>query len=214
MIMYNIKMRDVAQPAAILLMLVAVLSMAGNLSVHKFEGNALPVPSAETIGMFQWAQGKGEVGIFAYPDAFKFYAGREAKVLDPLGSGWAENVIFSYDTLDEAVVESPNIFYYFATSTSQDNSQYAIYKNGNYGLMMGISGGRVDRSDADLIDINRRVKIKTIPFTKIKMLDESLSYSDAKNRVINVLDIEGSVLAEGLKKEREYSLPGAFAVSR
>ena len=214
MLMYNMKMREVAQPAAILLMLVAVLTMAGNLSTHKFEGVVLPVPSAETIGMFQWAQGKGEMGIFAYPNAFKFYAGRDAKVLDPLGSTWADKVIFSHDTLDAGVGEGPNLFYYFATSTAQDNSEVAIYKNGNYGLMMKISEGRVDRSDADLIDINRRVKIKTIPFTKIKMLDGNLSYSDSRNRVINVLDIEGSVLADGIKKSREYSMPGAFAVSR
>ncbi|MCX6769011.1 MAG: hypothetical protein NTY83_04210 [Candidatus Micrarchaeota archaeon] len=213
MVMYNVKMRDAAQPAAILLMLVAILSMAGNLSAHKFEGNVLPVPSEETVGMYKWAgTGNGEMGIFAYPNAFEYYAGREAKVLDPLGTEWADNVIFTYDTLDAGVEGSPNLFYYMATSTAQDNSQYAIYRNGDYGLMMRIMDGRVDRSDADLIDINRQMKIKTVPFTKIKILDENLSYSDAKNRVVSVLDIEGSVLAEGMKKSREYSLPGAFVV--
>ena len=214
MVMYNVKMREVAQPAAILLMLVAALSMAGNLSAHKFEGNVLPVPSEETIGMFQWASGKGEVGIFAYPNAFEFYAGSEAKVLDPLEDEWADYVIFSYDTLDYSTMNETAVFYYLATSTESDNTQYAIYRNGVYGLMMKISGGRVDRSDADLIDINRQVRIKTIPFTKIKMLDESLAYDDGNNRVVDVLGIEGSVLAEGVKMGKEYSLPGAFVVRK
>lgn len=214
MTMYNMKMRDVAQPAAILLMLVAVLSMAGNLSMHKFEGSVLPVPSEETIGMFQWASGKGDVGIFAYPNAFKFYAGSEARVLDPLEGEWADYVVFSYDTLDASTQNGTAVFYYLAASTEADNTQYAIYRNGVYGLMMRISGGRVDRSDADLIDINRGLRIRTVPFTKIKMLDEGLDYYDGKNRLINVLGIEGSVLAEGVRMEREYALPGAFAVRR
>jgi hypothetical protein len=172
----------------------------------------------ETVEMFKWAgsrmleTGNGEVGIFAYPNAFEYYAGRGAKVLDPLGTEWADSVIFTYDTLDAGVGNGPNLFYYMATSTSQDNTQYAIYKNGDYGLVARVLDGRVDRSDADLIDINRQVRIKTVPFTKIKVLDENLSYSDAKNRVVNVQDIEGSVLAEGLKRAREYSLPGAFVV--
>jgi hypothetical protein len=45
------------------------------------------------------------------------------------------------------------------------------------------------------------------------MLDGALAYNDAKNRVIMVEGIEGSVLAEGLKKPKEYAVPGAFAVS-
>ncbi|MEW5996501.1 MAG: hypothetical protein AB1657_02810 [Candidatus Micrarchaeota archaeon] len=226
MLMYEMKMRMVAQPAAILLMLVAVLSMAGNISAQRYEGEMLPVPSAETVGMYKWAgteletgnwkpeTGNRDVGIFAYPNAFEYYAGREGRVLDPLGSEWAEHVIFTYDTLDEAAGESPNVFYYLATSTAQDNSQYAIFRNEVYGLMARVQGERVDRADAELIDIDRRVRIKVIPFTKIRMLDENLSYADDRNRVINVQGIEGSVLAEGLRMEREYSLPGAFAVRR
>lgn len=214
MMMYSMKMREVAQPAAILLMLVAVLSMAGNVSAHKFEGSALQVPSEETLEMFRWAAGKGDVGIFAFPNAFEFHAGSRAKVLDPLGEEWTSHVIFSYDTLDYATQNGTAVFYYFAASTDAGNAEYAIYRNGPYGLMMKVSGGRVDRSDAAIIDISRQMKIKTIPFTKIRMLDESLAYDDRKNRVVNVLGIEGSVLAEGIRGEKEYHLPGAFAVRR
>lgn len=215
MAMYNMKMRDVAQPAAILLMLAAVLTMAGNLSAHRFEGEALPVPSQEAVEIYKWAgTGNMEVGIFAYPNMFRFYAGREAKLLDPLGDEWAGRVVFAYDALDAATSGEPHVFYYFARSTAQDNTEYAIYRSGNYGLVMRVSDGKVGRSDADLIDISRQARIKAIPFTKIKMLDESLPYSDAKNRVVNVLGIEGSVLAEGLKAEKEYSIPGAFVVRR
>lgn len=220
MAMYDIKMRMAAQPAAILLMLVAVLSMAGNISAQRYEGEALPVPSEETVGMFKWAgngglgTGNGEVGIFAYPNAFEYYAGRKGRVLDPLGGEWAEHVIFTYDTLDAAAGKSPNLFYYLATSTTEDNLQYAVYRNDIYGLVAKVEGGRVDRADAGLEDINRQLRIKVVPFTKIRMLDENLSYADEKNRVINVQGIEGSVLAEGLKMEKEYALPGAFAVRK
>ena len=54
--------------------------------------------------------------------------------------------------------------------------------------------------------------VKAVPFTKIKMLDPELAYDDAKNRVVVTMGIEGSVLAEGLKRVKEHSMPGAFIV--
>ncbi len=219
--MYEVKMRMLAQPAAILLMLVAVLAMAAEISAHSYEGQAVYTPSEETVGMFKWAGGKGsadgpiygpegeiEVGIFAYPNAFRFYAGMEPEVLDPLGGEWADYVVFSYDTLDRSAGDTPNLFWYVGTGLANNGeTQVAVYRNEEYMLNTVLEGGRVDREDGVLLGI------KVIPFTKIKMLDSGLAYDDGKNRVINVLGIEGSILAEGLKKEREYSMPGAFVVN-
>ncbi|HNT61029.1 MAG TPA: hypothetical protein PKJ97_03570, partial [Candidatus Bilamarchaeaceae archaeon] len=118
--MYEVKMRMLAQPAAILLMIAAVLTMAANMGVHAYEGERMAIPSESTVEMYQWAGGKGEVGIFAYPNAFRFYAGSAPVVLDPLGTQWARRVVFTYDTLDAAAGRSMNVFAYFASATAQD----------------------------------------------------------------------------------------------
>lgn len=205
--MYDMRMRMLAQPAAILLMLTAVLTMAANLSVHSYEGTRMGIPSAETVEMFKWAEGKGEVGIFAYPNAFRYYAGSEPVVLDPLDDVWAGMVIFSYDTLDAAAGDSINVFAYYAKAAASDGAtEIAVYANSQYMLNTVVQGGRVDQVDGAIVNVKR------VPFTKIKMLDGALAYNDAKNRVVMVEGIEGSVLAEGLKRPKEYSLPGAFAV--
>ena len=206
--MYNAKMRMLAQPAAILLLLTAVLTMAAGISTHSYEGARMGIPSAETVEMFKWAEGKGEMGIFAYPNAFRYYAGSEPVVLEPLAGVWADRVIFSYDTLDASTGDSINVFAYYAMATANDKvTEIAVYANGQYMLNTVVQGGRVDQVDGAIVGMRR------VPFTKIKMLDGTLAYNDARNRVIMVEGIEGSVLAEGLKKPKEYAVPGAFAVS-
>jgi hypothetical protein len=206
--MYDMRMRMLAQPAAILLMLTAVLTMAANLSTHSYEGEQMGIPSEGTVEMFKWAEGKGEVGIFAYPNAFRYYAGGEPVVLDPLEDEWADRVIFSYDTLDASAGDSVNVFAYYARATADGGAtEIAVYANRQYMLNTVVQGGRVDQVDGAIVGLKR------VPFTKIKMLDGALAYNDAKNRVIVVEGIEGSVLAEGLKRPKAYSVTGAFAVS-
>ncbi|MDD2655483.1 MAG: hypothetical protein PHQ80_02340 [Candidatus ainarchaeum sp.] len=205
--MYNVRMRMLAQPAAILLMLAAVLTMAANLSTHSYGGARVSIPSQETIEMFGWAEGKGDVGIFAYPNTFRYYAGSEPVLLDPLDGEWAGTVVFSYDTLDVSAGDSINVFAYYARAVANDNvTEIAVYANRQYMLNTVVQGGSVDRVDGAIVGLKR------VPFTKIKMLDGGLAYDDARNRVIMVEGIEGSVLAEGLKKPKEHSVPGAFAV--
>jgi hypothetical protein len=127
-------------------------------------------------------------------------------VLDPLDDTWAGTVIFSYDTLDVAAGDSINVFAYYARAVMDNGAEIAVYANRQYMLNTVVQGGRVDQVDGAIVGLKR------VPFTKIKMLDGGLGYDDARNRVIVVEGIEGSVLAEGLKKPKEYSVPGAFAV--
>jgi hypothetical protein len=210
--MYNAKMRMLAQPAAILLMLTAVLTMAANLSTHSYEGEVMGIPSAGTVDMFKWAgnrmleTGNGDVGIFAYPDAFRYHAGSEPVMLDPLDDEWADTVIFTYDTLDVAAGDGINVFAYYARATAEDGTEIAVYANRQYMLNTVLQDGSVNRVDGAIVGLKR------VPFTKIKMLDDALGYNDARNRVVMVEGIEGSVLAGGLRMQKEYSVPGGFAV--
>ena len=211
-VLYKVKMRTLVYPAGMLIGMAAILTCAASLSAHLYQGEAVSVPSQETVELVDYAKGEG-AAVFAYPNAYQFRIGMEAEVVDPLGTSFPRRLIVSYDSLDEVMSESPYVFAYLGEMQGRSGS-LSVFGNNVYYLAVPAFEGNEPIADGELVDRGSGITIKTIAFTKLLLLDPELEYTDGKNRLVNTEGIEGSVLAQSLRKTGEFNVEGGFVVGR
>lgn len=184
--------------AAVLLIFVAA-GILGGMSTAK-SGIAKSL-GADELGAYAAAKNvQGSFGVLDYPNAFEYYAGKKAVLLnasDMLRKGKpdAEFVLFSTRSLDAALGDMPLEFAY-AESYKSGNTETAVFLNRKYALYMGVSNGDLAVQNGVFQNLDNAEQ-GAIPFTKLKKLF-NLSYSDPQNRIIDIVDLEESRIYEVL----------------
>ncbi len=193
--LHNVKSDDVSALA----MLFTAFSVL--LAVYAASTASAGYPTQGELAAFGAAKSTdGTFGVFARPNAFEYYSGKRAVLLNASAllkknATLPEFVVLSPKALDAAYADRP-VFFQFAQlyTDAAYNRQYAVFSNGNGSvLQMAVSGGELAPEDALLYTTERQ----TVPFTKIKRLYNG-SFTGASNRMVNVQEIDGSALYEVL----------------
>lgn len=181
--------------SAVVFLLFAFAALGMIYSASQAEAGAL---SQDEIAAFAAAKGMGgSFGVFDYPNAFAYYSGKNAALLnasallrkDARLPGLA---VVSTRALDRAYSEKP-VFFTYRGIARQNTTEFAVFANAGYVLYMHSRAGELLVEDGQLYDA-RSGEGMTIPFTKIKRLYNSTPYSDPANRIVNLQQVEGSAL--------------------
>ncbi len=193
--LHSMKSGEIAA-AALLLISFNTLSALHGVSIAS--SSAL---GAGDIAAFEAAKSiSGTFGVLDYPNAFQYYSGKGAVLLNASallkkGEVGVDYAVFSLRSLDSAYSSKPVIFRYAGTANDGQRS-YAVFASGipnaNYILYMALSGAELAIDDAQLYGTGTR-EGAIIPYTKMRMLGNG-TFSDPSTRMINIQAIEDSVL--------------------
>lgn len=176
--------------------------LASSTTLMRLEKDAAPTPSAELINMFKSAKElEGNVGIIEFPNAFKFYTGKEATFV-------AQDKLISNESLDAAylvlstdslyrVFENRSVALKFLGMARMEKVDYAVFGNKAYLLYAAVSSSPEHSILAEpqptLIDLKSNYK-KGVPFSKLRLFNPSLSSLDSNNILINIEPITDTTL--------------------
>ncbi len=189
---HNITVNDIS---AFFILLISFTMIIALYSLINAQTNTL---SANEIDAFNAAKiHEGSFGVFDYPNAFKYYSGKNASVLNTStllkkNGHLPDYIIYSLRSLDNAYKNKPIIFTYIMIIKEKNEQEIAIFANDFYIIGMRTISSELAIEDAQLFD-KRTGEMTIIPFTKITMLFKT-SFSDKQNRLINVQEFESSTL--------------------
>lgn len=189
---HNPKSQDVH---AVLLLFVAFGVLSALYSINSVSAQ---LPSQGEVAAFKEARSStnGSFGVLEHQNAFAYYYGNNATLLEPDSllkkeTVQVDYVLISPVALDRAYSEKPFFFAY--AGIAKDNSgQSAVFTNRRYALYMRLSEGELAVEDAVLYDSDTG-EVARIPFTKIKQLS-TVRFDEPENRMVNVQDMGGTAL--------------------
>ncbi|VVB98184.1 Uncharacterised protein [uncultured archaeon] len=190
--LHNVKKEEVS---ALVLLFFAFSTVVMAYSINAAGATAL---QNSEIAAFRAAGNlTGQFAVLDYPNAFQYYSGKSASLLNATaiakkGSNITGMVVLSGRSLDEAYAARPIVFSYAGSYVDNSNRAYAVFANSRYALYMRLLGGDLSVDDAQIYD-TANGESSVIPFTKLRQFGQG-NFTNASTRMINAQEIDGSAL--------------------
>jgi hypothetical protein len=193
-------LRIITPRTATVFSLFFIAALASSITFVRLESDKTQMPSKELISMFQSAI-DGDVGVLEFPNAFKFYAGKEAKMItrEDLLSNKSLDVdylIFSTDSLYRIFENSSIVLKFFAPINPEKNYGYnAVFGNRGHELYVSLSSDySILPEPQPILTSLSSTYTKKIAFSKLKPFSSSLPLIDRKNVLINLEQLTNTEL--------------------
>lgn len=188
--LHNMK-KDEAYALVFLFAAFGTLSLL--FSVSQAGAGAL---TQDEISAFASAKGGGSFGVFDYQNAFRYYSGMEAELLNSSAllkrnGTLPATVVFSERAAMAAYADKPIFFAYAGSFTDSSGNTIVQFENGGFALRMFAGSNGLAVQDAALFNVNTREGV-TVPFTKVKHIGPSSSYREGL--MVNAQEIDGTLL--------------------
>jgi len=179
---------------------IMIALVAFSLATVYFDsvGNPLAVADRHFVESLKYANANGmSISILDYPNTYQYYMKKPAVLVsgDSLVSQESANyeyILLAYKTLPHNLAKYPIAFLHYGTATNKDGTTTEIFYSERYAMTITPNAEGKISADGTLYGLNGGF-VKTIPFTKLKMLNNG-TLNDPNSIVINIDGYEDSQL--------------------